>query len=143
MVDSIVHGPIDIAAFAAEVGGAAMGASTIFSGTVRRSEADGPIVAIEYSAYEDMARLEFEKILAETSRRWPDGKFAVCHRLGRVELGEASIVIAASTPHRAESFDACRFVIEEVKARLPVWKKEIFEDGSEGWRENGPVDSSD
>lgn len=143
MPDTIVYGPIEVEGLIGDVGGVAMGASTIFLGTVRRSADDGPIVAIEYSAYEDMARTELAKIVAEASDRWPLGRFAAQHRLGRIELGGASIAIAAATPHRGESFAACRFIIEQVKVRLPIWKKEFFQDGSENWRENEPVDNSD
>ena len=84
-----------------------------------------------------------EKIIAEASDRWPLGRFAAQHRLGRIELGGASIAIAAATPHRDESFEACRFIIEQVKVRLPIWKKEFFEDGSASWRENEPGDNAD
>lgn len=143
MPETIVYGPIDVEGLIAEVGGDTMGASTVFLGTVRRSDDDGPIVAIDYSAYEDMARTELEKIIAEASDRWPLGRFAAQHRLGRIELGGASIAIAAATPHRDESFEACRFIIEQVKVRLPIWKKEFFEDGSASWRENEPGDNAD
>jgi molybdopterin synthase catalytic subunit len=143
MLTRIVREPLDVSILIDEVGDTGFGAATVFLGTVRKSAGDGPILAIEYSAYEAMVDTEFEKILGEAAERWPLGKFAAQHRLGRVGLGEASIAIVAATPHRGESFEACRFIIEEVKQRLPVWKKEVFEDGSEGWRENEPCDSAD
>lgn len=92
------------------------------------------MTSIEYTAYEEMVVAEFDRILAEARERWPNGRLAVCHRLGTVPAGEASIAIAAATPHRADAFAACRYVIEEVKRRLPVWKQEILDDGTRRWR---------
>jgi molybdopterin synthase catalytic subunit len=83
-----------------------------------------------------MAVAEFDRILEEARSRWPDGRLAACHRLGTVPAGEASIAIAAAMPHRAEAFAACRYVIEEAKRRLPVWKQEILDDGTRRWRAN-------
>jgi len=103
---------------------------------VRRGTQDGPVSAIEYSAYDEMAEAEMDRILTESLSRWPATRVAVQHRLGRIPAGEASIAIVAASPHRAEAFDACRYVIEEIKRRLPVWKKEVFEDGSATWRGN-------
>jgi len=91
------------------------------------------VTAIEYSAYEAMVEAEFGRLLADAGQRWPDARIAVRHRLGVIPSGEASIAIAAAAPHRAEAFEACRFVIEEVKRRVPVWKKELRIDGSETW----------
>jgi molybdopterin synthase catalytic subunit len=80
-----------------------------------------------------MVDAEFERILAETRRQWPEARVAVRHRLGLVPTEEASIGVAAAAPHRAEAFDACRYVIEAVKQRIPVWKKELRADGSTLW----------
>ncbi|MEE8251009.1 MAG: molybdenum cofactor biosynthesis protein MoaE [Gemmatimonadales bacterium] len=126
---------IDVVELLRAASGPGLGGTSIFLGTVRRSEDDGPVMAIEYSAYSEMVESEFEKILTEARDKWPDARFAVQHRIGRIPLGETSIAIIAATLHRTEAFEACRYVIEEVKARLTVWKKEIFEDGSEDWRE--------
>jgi molybdopterin synthase catalytic subunit len=123
------------------------GGTCVFLGTVRGSPAvspiriaergsggeDGGVTDIEYSAYEPMAEAEIERILGETRQRWPEVQVALRHRLGRVPAGEASIAIAAAAPHRAEAFAACRHVIEEVKRRLPVWKKEYRVDGTASW----------
>ena len=83
------------------------------------------------------------EIISETSIRWPATRVEVEHRLGEIPAGEASIAVVAASPHRADAFAACRHVIEEIKVRLPIWKKEIFEDGSAAWRGNdgtcGPV----
>jgi molybdopterin synthase catalytic subunit len=94
---------------------------------------DDGLTGIEYSAYDAMAVAELERILAETRRDWPGVRIAVRHRLGLVATEEASIGIAAAGPHRAEAFAACRYVIEQVKQRLPVWKKELRADGSVSW----------
>ena len=86
---------------------------------------------------------ELARIIAEALTRWPESRVEVQHRLGEISAGEASIAVVAASPHRAEAFDVCRYVIEEIKVRLPIWKKEIFEDGSSAWRGNdssrGPV----
>jgi molybdopterin synthase catalytic subunit len=94
----------------------------VFVGTVRN---DGDVTGIEYSAYEAMAIEEIARIVSDAEAQWPDVRVMLQHRLGLIPVGEASIAIAAAAPHRAEAFAACRFVIEEVKKRLPVWKKEL------------------
>ena len=132
---------IDPAALLAAVGQPGLGGTVLFLGTTRRSPGDGPVRAIEYSAYEEMAVAEFDRILDEARARWPEGDVAACHRLGTVPAGETSIAIAAAMPHRAEAFAACRYVIEEAKRRLPVWKREVLEDGSRRWRANEPTEA--
>jgi len=91
------------------------------------------VAAIEYTAYDDMAEAELQRIVADARERWPGARIALRHRLGRVAVGEPSIAIVAAAPHRAQAFEACRYVIEEVKHRLPVWKKELRADGTEVW----------
>lgn len=132
----LTRDPIDVSALLATVGDPSLGGTAVFVGSVRRGGDDGPVAAIEYSAYDEMADAEFGRILAEAGTRWPRTRFALRHRLGRIPAGETSIAVAAASPHRAEAFDACRYVIEQVKQRLPVWKKEILEDGSTSWRAN-------
>lgn len=127
----LTHSPLDAAALLATVMGPERGGTAIFLGTVRDDA--GQVTGIEYSAYDDMAEAELDRILSEAAVRWPDACVAVRHRLGLIPLGEASIAIAAAAPHRAAAFDACRYVIEEVKARLPVWKKELHSNGSAAW----------
>jgi molybdopterin synthase catalytic subunit len=126
--------PIEPEALLAAVTAPGLGGTALFLGTVRRGAEDGPVTGIEYTAYEEMVVAEFDRILAEARQRWPTGRVAACHRLGTVPAGEASIAIAAAMPHRAEAFDACRYVIEEVKRRLPVWKQEVLDDGTRRWR---------
>jgi molybdopterin synthase catalytic subunit len=109
------------------------GGTCLFVGTVRNGPGDRDVTGIDYTAYAEMAEAELERILAETRDRWPDVRVAVTHRLGLVPVGEASIAIAAAAPHRADAFASCRHAIEQVKARLPVWKCEHRADGSKVW----------
>ncbi len=132
----LTRDPIDVGQLMGAVAGPSRGGTTAFVGSVRRGLDDGPVVAIEYSAYEDMAEPEFERILSEASEQWPDARALVQHRLGRIETGEASIAVVCAAPHSAEAFAVCRYVVEQVKQRVPVWKKEISEDGDERWRAN-------
>lgn len=126
--------PIEPGALLAAVSDPGLGGAALFLGTVRRGAEDGPVAGIEYTAYEEMVVAEFDRILAEARQRWPGGRVAVCHRLGTVPAGEASIAIAAAMPHRSDAFAACRYIIEEVKRRLPVWKQEVLDDGTRRWR---------
>ncbi len=134
--------PIDLPRLMECVAAESVGGTAVFVGTVRRGAEDGPVAGIEYSAYEEMLDAEFGLIVEEAASRWPQGRFAAQHRLGRVPAGEASIAVVAATPHRAEAMEACRYIIEEAKKRLPVWKKEIFDDGATEWREH-PVKQAD
>ena len=135
-VPILTRAPLDPAAILARLGSPDLGGTALFIGSVRRSAEDGPVQAIEYSAYDAMAEAEGARIVAEAAVRWAGARVVLQHRVGRVALGESSVVVAAASPHRAEAFAACRYVIEEVKRRLPVWKKEIYENGSAEWRAN-------
>jgi len=128
----LTNSPISLDDVLAEVRSPERGGTCVFLGTVRTGE-ESAVTAIEYSAYEPMADAELERILGEVRERWPTARAALRHRLGRVPAGEASIAIAAAAPHRAEAFAACRHVIEEVKRRLPIWKKEYRVDGTASW----------
>lgn len=123
---------LDVADLLAEVQSAERGGTCVFLGTVRN---DAGVTSIDYSAYESMAIKEIERIVAEAHERWPGSRVMLQHRFGVIPVGEASIAIAAAAPHREAAFAACRYVIEAVKQRLPVWKKEIRADGSEQWVE--------
>ena len=129
----LTRSPISLDRLLAEVAHPALGGTCVFLGTVRDGPEEHGVTAIEYSAYEDMVEAEFGRLAADARGRWPDARIAVRHRLGTIPAGEASIAIVAAAPHRAQAFDACRFVIEEVKRRVPVWKKELRLDGSEVW----------
>jgi len=128
----LTRDPLDVGDLLAEVQSSERGGTCVFLGTVRN---DAGVTSIDYSAYESMAVEEIERILAEARERWPRSRVMLQHRLGVIPVGEASIAIAAAAPHRDEAFAACRYVIEEVKKRLPVWKKELRGDGSEQWVE--------
>lgn len=125
--------PLSLEVLLAEVAAPHCGGTCAFLGTVRDGPEDGGVTAIEYSAYDAMAEAELDRIVKETQARWPDARIAVRHRLGLVAAEDASIAIAVATPHRVDAFAACRHVIEEVKRRLPVWKKELRADGTATW----------
>jgi molybdopterin synthase catalytic subunit len=114
----------------AEVQGPERGGTCVFVGTVRN---DSDVTGIDYSAYEAMAIAEIERVLSDAQTQWPEARVTLQHRLGLIPVGEASIAIAAAAPHRDDAFAACRFVIEEVKKRLPIWKKEMHADGTATW----------
>ena len=130
MTTCLTDRPLDPAALLAEVQSHGCGAAVLFLGTVRSSPGDGDVVGIEYSAYDTMAEAEFGRILTEASERWPAARVALRHRLGRVLVGEASIAIAVAAPHRAEAYEASRYIIEATKKRVPVWKKEHLAAGA-------------
>jgi molybdopterin synthase catalytic subunit len=127
--------PIDIGSLIDEVSSLERGGTVVFIGSVRRGPEDGPVAAIEYSAYEEMAEQEFGRILTVARDRWPAAGLAARHRLGTLPTGTPSIAVAASAPHRADAFEAARWVIEEAKRHLPIWKREQFDDGTRSWRE--------
>jgi len=122
------------------------GAVVLFSGTVRdHAEGRSDVQFLEYEAYDEMVVPKLDEIVAETRTRWPDvGRIALVHRIGRLELGESSVVAAVSAPHRPEAFAAARFAIDALKVSVPVWKREIWEGGSD-WGTNAAdlVDASD
>lgn len=126
---------IDPGAVLSRVGSDEDGAALLFVGVVR-NHADGrPVSGMRYDAYLEMAQKELAKIAKEAADQLGTDRVAVEHRTGELEIGEVSVAIAVSSPHRAQSFDATRYVIEEIKKRLPVWKKEHYQDGTEGWVE--------
>ena len=128
----LTRDPVSLEHLLAEVTTPACGGTCAFLGTVRSGPGDRGVTGIEYSGYEQMVEAEFARILAEVRQRWPAVRPQVQHRLGLVPLGEASIGIAAAAPHRAEAFEACRYIIEAVKQRVPIWKRER-EDGTAVW----------
>lgn len=127
--------PIDVRALLDSVSKSSSGATVLFLGSVRRGANDGPVASIEYTAYEEMAEQEFGRILMEALDRWPAARFAARHQIGTVLAGQASIAVAAAAPHRSEAFDAARWVVDRAKVRLPIWKREQFDDGRRSWRE--------
>ena len=133
MRTAIVDRPLDAAALLAEVASHASGASTLFVGTVRETNAGRRVTGIDYSAYGPMAERELASIAGEAAARFGTERIAVEHRIGTLSLGEASIVIAISHARRSAALDAQRYVIEEVKRRVPIWKREHYADGTREW----------
>ena len=129
-MDYLTRHSISVEALLGQVQGPERGGTCSFLGTVRH---DDGVTAIEYSAYDNMAVAEMTRMLDEARERWPDARVIVQHRLGLVPVGEASIAIVAAATHRDDAFAACRYVIEEVKKRLPIWKKEMHADGTSTW----------
>ena len=119
----------------ARVGAAEDGAAILFLGIVRDHAAGRGVRAMRYDAYTEMAETVLAEIAHEASERLGTDRVAVVHRTGELEIGEVSVAIAVSSPHRAEAYDASRYVIEEIKKRLPVWKKEHYTDGRAEWVE--------
>ncbi|MBI3973498.1 MAG: molybdenum cofactor biosynthesis protein MoaE [Chloroflexi bacterium] len=130
----ITHEPIDAQELIAAVQTPADGAVCVFYGVVREDSRDRKVRYLEYDAFPEMAEKKMREILDEVRTTWPDQRPAIVHRIGRLEIGEASVVIAVASPHRAESFEAGRYIIDRVKQEVPIWKKEVFTDG-EAWVE--------
>ena len=118
------------------------GAVAVFLGLVRNHNLGRRVHYLEYEAYEPLALRAFERIAEEIAGRWPGARLALHHRVGRLELGEASVAIVAATPHRGDAFSACRYAIERVKQIAPIWKREFFE-GGDVWIEGATADPDD
>ena len=127
----LVEGPLDVATVLREVEDPEAGAVASFVGTVRRRSRKRDVLHLEYEAYEAMAEPLLARLGDELTERHGLCAVAIHHRLGRVEIGEASVVIAVSAPHRTAALDACREAIETLKATIPLWKKEVYASGEE------------
>jgi molybdopterin synthase catalytic subunit len=136
--------PLDLQALIAAVGGQGHGDGAIatFIGLVRDHNQGRRVSYLEYEAYEPLAVKALQRIIDEARAPWPGARLAVHHRVGRSELSEASIIIVAASPHRADAFAACRYTIERVKQIVPIWKHEHFE-GGEVWLEGATADPED
>lgn len=121
---------------------ASAGAVASFLGTVRNENQGRRVDRLEYEAYEPLAVKSFERIAAEAGERWPDTRVAVHHRVGALAVGEASVAVAAASPHRADAFSACRYTIERIKQIAPIWKHEFFA-GGDVWIEGATADPGD
>lgn len=128
----LTESPIDLAALVAQAR-SWDGALCLFAGVVRDHNDGRPTTSIQYEAYGPMAETEMERIAEGLARDFPDTRVRMQHRVGLLSVGEASVAIAAVSPHRAEAFAACRAAIDRVKATVPIWKKEFHPDGSSGW----------
>jgi molybdopterin synthase catalytic subunit len=127
-VIALIREPIDIAALAVPT--PADGAACTFVGVVRDENAGRAVLYLEYEAFEEMALPLMEEIAVDARLRWPITAITIVHRLGRLEIGEASVAVAVVSPHRAEAFEACRYAIDTLKATVPIWKKEFYADGA-------------
>jgi molybdopterin synthase catalytic subunit len=107
------------------------GAVALFYGTVREQNLGRPVLYLEYDAYPEMAVKVMREIAAEVRAQWPVSEIACQHRTGRLEIGETSLLVAVSSPHRREAFEACHAYVDQLKERVPIWKKEVFEGGEE------------
>ncbi|HEX8911887.1 MAG TPA: molybdenum cofactor biosynthesis protein MoaE [Humisphaera sp.] len=132
---ALTPAPLDAAAAVRFVTDPAAGGIDLFLGTTRaeRNAAGHDLLALDYEAYADMAVARLKQLAAEARKRWPIVKLAVLHRTGRVPVGEASVAVAVASPHRAEAFEACRFLIDELKKDVPIWKQEVWAEGPATW----------
>ena len=133
MRSAIVDHVIDPGALTTEVAGDGNGAVILFLGTVRDSNDGRSVMGIEYSAYRSMAERELASIVGEASREFATSDIVVEHRVGILAVGEVSVAIAVAHPHRGAAYDASRYVIEHIKRRVPIWKREHYVDGTREW----------
>jgi molybdopterin synthase catalytic subunit len=132
---SIIPEPLPTAEVVAFVHDPTAGGIDVFLGTTRaeKNERGQELLSLDYEAYHEMASRQLQSLARRARERWPIIKLALLHRMGRVGLGEPSVVIAVSTPHRAEAFEACRFLIDELKRDVAIWKKEVWAAGEGTW----------
>jgi molybdopterin synthase catalytic subunit len=130
---ALVSEPIDVGALIAEVADVSTGATAVFAGTVRDVNDGRPVSGIEYSAYTAMAARELLRIAQEAAREFAPLRIVVEHRVGSLELGDVSVGIVTAHAHRGPAIDGMRFVIEEIKRRVPIWKRECYADGTREW----------
>jgi molybdopterin synthase catalytic subunit len=130
---ALTQQPIDTAAILARVNSPQAGAVVLFLGTVRELTGNRRTLALDYECYPEMAEKKLAELEAEARRRWPIIECALVHRLGHMELGEASVAVAVSTPHRQDAFEAGKWLIDTLKEVVPIWKQENWSDGSKEW----------
>ena len=129
----LTHEPIDYFALTESVRQGNCGAVVTFLGTVRDLTGEQVTVALDYEAYAPMAEKKMAEIEADTRKRWPVGNISMIHRLGHLEVGDISVAVAVSCPHRVQAFEACRHAIDRLKELVPIWKKENWSDGRTEW----------
>lgn len=129
----VSHAPLDPAAFRRALADPACGAYVQFEGWVRDHNEGRAVLRLEYEVYEPLALSEGERVLDEAMARFGVRHAAAVHRAGLMELSEAAVIVGVSAPHRGEAFDACRYIIDEIKVRLPIWKKEHYASGEAEW----------
>ncbi len=140
---SLTHDEIDTTALTESVRSDQAGAVVLFLGTVRKMTDGRQTLALDYEAYPEMAEVKLAELEGEARRRWPIDRLGIVHRLGHLELGKVVVAIAVSCPHRQEAFDACQFLIDQLKVIVPIWKKENWSDGTAEWVHPGVETSSD
>lgn len=138
----LTRAPIVLSALVSEVASADCGGIASFLGTVRDHHGGRAVRALAYSAYDPMAESVSGEIIAEATARWPV-RIALQHRIGDLEIGDVAVAIAAAGGHRDEAFEACRYVIEELKRRVPIWKRETYADGTVEWVHAGVASSEE
>jgi molybdopterin synthase catalytic subunit len=137
MLYDLTEAPLDLAPLIAAVRSDASGALVTFVGYVRdTSDDDRPVTGLSYEAHRELALEQLRAVGAEASTRFGAARVAIVHRLGALGLGEPAVAIAVAAAHRAVAFDACEYAIDELKRRVPIWKKEHYRDGDARWREN-------
>ncbi len=136
---AITTAPLDPDALVKALDTTGIGAVSLFLGLVRDNNKGRRVLYLDYEAYEPLALRGLDRILSEASEKWPDVRLAIHHRIGRMEIGEASVAIAAASPHRANAFAASRYAIERIKQIVPIWKHEYF-DGGDVWIEGATAD---
>jgi molybdopterin synthase catalytic subunit len=141
---TISFAPLSLAEIYTKADDPSNGAVVLMSGTVRNQTDGKPVVCLEYQAYEPMARQVFYSIAAHVRQQWSDvNRVVIHHRVGRLQIGDISVVVAVGCPHRGEAFDACRYAIDTLKHNAPIWKKEHFHDGSSNWVSIGACEVKD
>jgi molybdopterin synthase catalytic subunit len=133
----LTQDPLELGALLPLVQSSSRGGVACFLGTVRNHHEGREVLRLDYSAYEPMAEAECARIVAEAETRWQVA-VALRHRVGQLEIGDTAVAVVAASAHRDEAFVACRYVIEEVKRRVPIWKREVFVDGTVEWVGSGP-----
>ncbi len=123
--------PLNRDALIAAVSHPSIGGIVVFEGVVRDNARGKDVRYLEYDMYEEMAQQQIRAIIIEAQQRWGVEHVAVAHRFGRLEIGEASVIIVVATPHRGDAFEACRYIIDTLKTTVPIWKKEVATNGEE------------
>ena len=131
---SITEKPIDVNKLLNDVSDQSSGASVLFTGTVRDHNKQDKVSKLHYEAYQEMAKKILQEIENEIHTKWKINKFSAIHRIGTLKVGEVSVAVAVSSEHRKEAFEACKFGIDSIKEKAPIWKKEFAESGAE-WLE--------
>lgn len=143
VLTSITADPISLGRLVGVDRNVEAGASILFAGSVRSTNADRQVVALEYDAYPEMATPILKEIAEEAVERFGLSFVEAAHRTGRLSVGEISVAVLVRSPHRSDAYEGSRYVIEQIKRRLPIWKREVYADGSDRWLDGTPLDRGD